>query len=137
LRGLDHRDADPVLHRPAGIEELGFGVDRSTDSLRHLAQADQRGPADGLEDVVVRPKVLRHWCPAWRDWYRASLRSFPALAESRAALPLDSATLLDSATSRPVESTNIRNTTSPSTLWSYSVGGYWTGESGSSATGGS
>src|SRR5436309_14164344 len=38
---------------------------------------------------------------------------------------------------RPVESTNRRRITSPSTFWSYSRGGYWIGESGFRATGGS
>src|SRR5438094_6970965 len=38
---------------------------------------------------------------------------------------------------RPVESTNRRRITSPSTFWSYSRGGYWIGESAFRATGGS
>src|SRR5439155_2624591 len=58
-------------------------------------------------------------------------------AESSAEYPLDSATLLDSGTSRPTESTNSRSTTSPSTFWSYSRGGYWIGESALIGTGGS
>src|SRR5437867_5527018 len=38
---------------------------------------------------------------------------------------------------RPVESTNKRRITSPSTFWSYKRGGYWIGESPFRATGGS
>src|SRR2546427_2669741 len=66
-----------------------------------------------------------------------SCRPPPSAAESSAKYPLASAILLDSATSRPAESTNRRSTTSPSTLWSYKRGGYWIGESGLSGTGGS
>src|SRR3989449_10217465 len=38
---------------------------------------------------------------------------------------------------RPVESTNRRRITSPSTFWSYSRGGYWIGESAFRGPGGS
>ena len=68
LGGLDHRESDAVLHRAAGIEELRLRVHRRADALRHPLQADERRPADGLEDIGVRLKVLGHSNPAgpWR-----------------------------------------------------------------------
>jgi hypothetical protein len=50
---------------------------------------------------------------------------------------LDSATRVDSGMSRPVESVNSRNTTSPSIFCSNKAGGYAIGTSGFSATGAS
>ena len=58
-------------------------------------------------------------------------------AESSGGYPLDSATRVDSGSSFPVESTNKRSVTSPSTLCSNSTGGYAIGTSGLSATGAS
>src|SRR6185437_1918215 len=58
-------------------------------------------------------------------------------AESSAGKPLASATRVDSGMSLPVESTNSRSVTSPSTFRSNSAGGYAIGASGLSATGAS
>ena len=69
---------------------------------------------------------------AYRNW----ATPFTA-AESSGGNPLDSATRVDSGTSWPVESANRRNTTSPSTRWSYKSGGYCTAGSAFKATGGS
>ena len=54
LQGLDHRDADAVLHRGQGIEELQLG-DHLALGLQlggQPRQADQRRVADGVEDGV-------------------------------------------------------------------------------------
>src|SRR5690606_38836885 len=65
--GLDDRRADPVLDRAAGVEELRLDVDGSSDPLGHAVQADERRPADRLQDVVVCLLVahgsrrLVHW----------------------------------------------------------------------------
>ena len=58
-------------------------------------------------------------------------------AESSAGYPLVSATRVDSGSSFPVESTNRRSITSPSTRCSNNVGGYAIGTWGLSATGAS
>ena len=63
LRRLDHGEADAVLHRAPRVEELRLGVERRADSLRQLVEADQRRPADRLEDVSVRLSVRRHRYP--------------------------------------------------------------------------
>ncbi len=53
LGGLDDGEADAVLHRTTGIGVLGLAVHRGADAGPDSRKPDQRGPADGVEDVVV------------------------------------------------------------------------------------
>ncbi len=50
---LDDGEPDPVLDRPAGVGVLRLAVDGGADAGADPAEPDERGPADGLEDVVV------------------------------------------------------------------------------------
>ena len=55
LGRLDHRQADPVLDRPAGVERLELGEDERlllerSDAARDPADPDQRRPPDEVED---------------------------------------------------------------------------------------
>ena len=68
---LDDGESDPVLDRAAGIGVFRLAVDRRPDAGAHPAQPDQRGPADGVEDVVVGREVWRRHgvvppAPGWR-----------------------------------------------------------------------
>ena len=56
---LDHGEADAVLHAPAGVELLELGKHERPEPLGDLAQPDQRGVADQVEDAL---DVLH--CPA-------------------------------------------------------------------------
>src|SRR5690606_12772584 len=60
LGGLDDRRADAVLDRAAGVVELRLDVDRRADAVGHAVQADQRRPADRLEDVGVGGDVATY-----------------------------------------------------------------------------
>jgi hypothetical protein len=51
LGRLDHGHADPVLHRPARIQILELGEQRRRDIAPDLVEADDRRPADELEDA--------------------------------------------------------------------------------------
>jgi hypothetical protein len=52
LGRLDHRHADPVLDRPAGIERLELGVELDVDVAGHdPRESDHRGTAHVLGDV--------------------------------------------------------------------------------------
>src|SRR5207245_8325856 len=73
LRRLNHRQADAILHRSAGIEELGLRVYGRADAARDLIDSDQGCPADRLEDVLVRLNVLRHSYPVAPWWCRAGV----------------------------------------------------------------
>ena len=54
LLGLeDHPLAGAVLHRLAGIHELGLAEDGAAGQLGSPLQLDQRGVADRFDDVVV------------------------------------------------------------------------------------
>src|SRR5207237_9871029 len=66
LRGVDHRDADAVLDRAPGVEDLRLGVDGGADALGDPVQPDERCPADRLKNVLIRLSVGWHSCPAWR-----------------------------------------------------------------------
>src|SRR5690348_17029761 len=49
---LDDGQADAVLHRATGIEELRLAVHGRADAARHAMQANEWRPADRLEDGV-------------------------------------------------------------------------------------
>src|SRR5262245_46910604 len=51
-RVLDDEEGGAVLHRLAGIHELGLAQDGAAGRLRGAAQLDQRRVADGGEDVL-------------------------------------------------------------------------------------
>ena len=54
LFGLqDHLAARPVLHRAAGIHELGLAEDGAAGRGRRPLELDQRRVADGLDDAVA------------------------------------------------------------------------------------
>src|SRR5690606_40961924 len=53
-------DADAVLDRAAGVEHLQLGVDRGADALGDRVESDERGVAEGFDDVVVDPAAV---CP--------------------------------------------------------------------------
>ena len=55
LRLLDHRQADAVLHRAAGVRLLHLRPDRRTRAVPQRAQPDERRVPDELEDVVDQP----------------------------------------------------------------------------------
>ncbi len=57
LEALDDRNADPILDRPARIENLGLGEHRGPDPAREAVEPDERRPADGVENGVVRGPV--------------------------------------------------------------------------------
>ena len=59
LGRLDHREADPVLHRGAGVGVLRLPVDRRPHPAADAAEADEGGPPDGVEDGVVGLEMLR------------------------------------------------------------------------------
>ena len=61
---LDDRHADPVLHRAAGIVDLGLRPDRRADAARDAREPDQRRPAHRLEDGIVDSKVALGVCHA-------------------------------------------------------------------------
>lgn len=56
---LDNRESDPVLDRAARVGVFGLAIDRSGHTRANLAEADERRPADGLEDGAVRLEMLR------------------------------------------------------------------------------
>ena len=60
LRLLDDRHADAVLHRAAGIEELRLAVHRRANAARDAVEANERRPADRVENAVVRTTVAHH-----------------------------------------------------------------------------
>ncbi len=53
LGGLDHREADPVLHRAAGVEELELREDPRAARRRQAVEPDDRRAADEVEDRRV------------------------------------------------------------------------------------
>src|SRR5581483_861731 len=53
LGGVDHGDADAVLHRPQRVEAFHFGDHGAFRVADHALQADERRVADRLRDVVV------------------------------------------------------------------------------------
>ena len=131
LGGLDDREPDPVLHRPAGIGVLRLAVDRGANPGADAAQPDQRRPADGVEHGVVRRGMrvahgvisvragLRKWI-GWRNGAATGgRRAAPAqsgargaaasAAESSAGYPLDSAMRVESRTSVPCTSAYMRS----------------------------
>ena len=55
---LDDGETDPVLHRAAWVDILGLAVDRGPKAGAHPGQADERRPADGLENRLIRLEVL-------------------------------------------------------------------------------
>ena len=59
LRVLEHREPDAVLDAAARVELLELGQDQRPEPLGDLAQPDQRGVADQVEDAL---DVLH--CPA-------------------------------------------------------------------------
>ena len=54
---FNDRKPDSILDRPTRIEKLGLRVDRCSKSACDLIQPDQRRPANGFENVVVRLAV--------------------------------------------------------------------------------
>ena len=52
LRGLDHPDRDPVLHRAAGVEVLDLGEHQRPGAVGGLGQPDQWGVADEVQERV-------------------------------------------------------------------------------------
>ena len=59
FRRLDDREPDPILDRPAGIGVFRLAEHRGRESGANPAEADQRRPADRVEDGIVGRKVLR------------------------------------------------------------------------------
>ena len=57
LGSLDHRDPDPVLHGPAGVEVLELGDDGARVLGNQPLEADERGVADEVEDGRI---LARH-----------------------------------------------------------------------------
>ncbi len=53
LGGVDHRDADAVFDRVAGVEALHLRQHGGLDALNHPVQLDERRAADEMEDVLV------------------------------------------------------------------------------------
>ena len=60
--GLDHPQADPVLHAPAGVQHLELGQDRRPDASRDLVEPDQRRVAHRVQERVE----YLHARPLWR-----------------------------------------------------------------------
>ena len=59
---LEHGETDPILDASARVELLELGQDERTEPLGDLAQPDQRGVADQVEDaldVLHCPAILR------------------------------------------------------------------------------
>ena len=52
-RGLDHREPDPVLHAATRVEGFELRQHRARTAAGHAVEPDQRGAADGGEDVVL------------------------------------------------------------------------------------
>ena len=52
---LDHRKADPVLDRPAGIEVLELGQDPRVAARREPVEPDDRRATDEVEDGGILP----------------------------------------------------------------------------------
>ena len=50
---IDHRDANAILHRAAGIHVVGFDVHLSVKSGCQPVQPHQRRVSDGIENVVA------------------------------------------------------------------------------------
>src|SRR5262245_286369 len=63
LGRFDHCETDAILNGPAGIEKLRLGIHGCANPARDLVKSNQWGPANRLEDVVVRLSVLRHSSP--------------------------------------------------------------------------
>src|SRR5690606_26579922 len=53
FRFEDHLAAGAILHRLAGIHELGLAEDGAASDLGRAAQPDQRRVADSVDDVVT------------------------------------------------------------------------------------
>ena len=56
----DHLAAGAVLHRTAGIHELGLAEDRAPGFGRSARQLDQRSVTDGLHDSVAGLHIVAH-----------------------------------------------------------------------------
>ena len=50
---LDHGHADAILHAAEWVKKLAFEKNGSLQALGDAVEADQRGPADGFNDVLV------------------------------------------------------------------------------------
>ena len=59
LGRLDHRQADPVLDRAAGVQVLELGEDRAGHVAGDAIEPDDRGAADELEDAWIRARHRR------------------------------------------------------------------------------
>jgi len=55
LRARDHRQRRAILHAPRGVLPLELDEDLGAARRDDLAEADQRGVADGVEDVHSVP----------------------------------------------------------------------------------
>jgi hypothetical protein len=51
LGGLNHGDADAVLHAPSRVPHLELGRDRRLGTVEHAVEPDERRVADELRDV--------------------------------------------------------------------------------------
>ena len=59
FRLFDDGKGGAVLHGPARVHEFGFAIDIATGCLGHRAKADQRGVADGVQQIL-RVWIVHH-----------------------------------------------------------------------------
>ena len=52
FRFLDDGKGGAVLHRPARVHEFRFAIDLATGCLGHRAKADERGVANGIQQIL-------------------------------------------------------------------------------------
>src|SRR5207249_2875666 len=83
LRLGDHGNGDAVLDAAARVHRLDFDVNGDAQALSELAKADERRPADRLQDIVVHGRLPGLACPPIPAFFRS--RNGPASRVCRPA----------------------------------------------------